>query len=289
MYMWIVSACNSVSPTPMPVVNTSTPTITFTPFHPVAATPSPTPLPLAAVVNGEPITMAEFESEINLFLASGSLPVEDSARKVIDELINQRLLAQAAKQAGYQMNENVIQEKIDHLSAQIGGEDALNEWLAANGYSMESFRLALGRASAAAWMRDKIIDEIPSKAEQVRVRQILLDNSDLAAQVYAQIQTGTTFASLANRYDPVMAGEMGWFPRGYLRETIVEEAAFALGVGEVSDVVESSLGFHILQVVERDPERVLTPDARLVLQENVLKEWLETSYSQSDILILISP
>ena len=79
-------------------------------------------------------------------------------------------------------------------------------------------------------------------------------------------------------------GELGWFPRGYLPESAIEQAAFALQAGQFSDVIQTQAGYHILFVVERDPAHPLSPDALLTLQERAIQDWLTQQRNASTIL-----
>jgi peptidyl-prolyl cis-trans isomerase C len=138
---------------------------------------------------------------------------------------------------------------------------------------------------AAARMRDQIIAAVPTTADQVHVKQILFYNAEDAQNVYALLQSGWDFNTLAAQYEPLTKGELGWFPRGYLVHPTIEEAAFALQPGEYSAVIESSVGYHILYLVERDPAHPLSPDALLTLQENALQDWLTQRRNESTIVI----
>ena len=241
---------------------------------------------MALLVNGEGIMLSDYQAELEVYMAT-VLETEEAEQEIQDELISQLLLAQAAYQAGFTLDENSLEERLTSLEIQVGGAQALTDWMIANGYSKESFTRAFSRAVAAAWMRDQIVTAVPTRVEQVHARQVLVNSSDEANQLLASIQAGTTFASLVYKYDPVNSGDLGWFPRGYLSETAIEEAAFALQAGEVSPVIESSLGYHIIQVTERDPKHPLETEARLVLQTQALSEWLEKQRSQAEIQILL--
>ncbi len=286
-----MTACKRNGPGPAPSVaptkSAATPGVILTP---TAELPTATTAPLAALVNGEGITLAEYQAELGRFQAAQATPepgksAPDGKKQVLDNLIDQLLLEQGAKEAGYVMDDAGLQARMDQLSASLGSPQALIEAYAALGYSDQDFRQALKRETAAAWMRDKIISAVPDKADQVHARQILLYNSDEANQILARIQSGTDFASLAAQIDPVKSGDLGWFPQGYLDEPALDQAAFSLQPGAHSSVIQTRLGFHILQVIERDPQHPLDPDARRFLQLRALTDWLEKRRSQSNIQV----
>lgn len=267
-----LSACATVSTTePVPTIYAPT----FTP-----APPTPTLEPMALTVNGEGITIVEFEAEVARYLAAhtalGSTVDEQTAREIVaEDFITQLLLAQAARGNGFRLDEAALQERIDSLAAQAGGAEALSAWQTAHGYSEQAFRSALRRAAEGAWMRDKIITSVPGTAEQVHVQQILLYNQETAQNFLLQLNGGADFDELALRADPLTRGDLGWVPRGYLLNQQIEEIAFGLETGQYSDVVATDVGFHILKVLARNPARPLSPDAYLALQELALRNWVE--------------
>jgi len=93
---------------------------------------------------------------------------------------------------------------------------------------------------------------------------------------------------LAWEYSPETGGELGWFPRGYLFQPAVEEAAFALQPGQFSGIIETAYGFHIIEVIERDPQRPLSADALLAAQRTVIETWLTDRRAQSAIEIYVN-
>jgi peptidyl-prolyl cis-trans isomerase C len=290
----LLAACNKSSPvsTNTPAVGKSSETPFFTPEPSITPVPpTATPVPLVAVINGEGIPMAEFQAEITRLQASstitGTILASDTNTIVLNELIDQTLLAQAATENGYSVDDTLLQSRISALENQLGGTQALEDWQAAHGYSSEDFLRALKRSVGAAWMRDQIIAAVPETADEVHVMQILVPTSAEADKVYASLQSGKDFLDVAATYDPVTKGDLGWFPRGYLSEPTIEEAAFALQPGQYSEVIQTDVGFHILYLVERDPVHTLQPDARRALQVRVLQEWLSERRNHSEIQILL--
>ena len=277
-----LSACASfLSPEP-----TVTPTATFTPEPPTA-----TPEPMALTVNGEGIAVVEFNAEVQRYLTSQAnlgktVPPEEASETVKEDLTAQLLLAQAARAAGFTLDEAGLQARMESLAAQVGGAEGLSKWQSEHGYSEPAFRSALQRAAESAWMRDKILAEVPSTAEQVHVQQILLYNQDTAQRFLTQLDGGADFDELAFEADPITRGDLGWVPRGYLLEPKLEEAAFNLTLGEHSEVIATDVGFHILRILARDPERPLSPDAYLSLQELALQTWVNAQRQQAEIVYM---
>jgi peptidyl-prolyl cis-trans isomerase C len=256
---------------------------------PTPAPPTPTSEPLAALVNGQPISLAEFEAELARYQAAfpDTAIGEAERQRVLDSLIETVLLAQGAEQAGFTLSAEALEARLAGLVEAAGGQAAFESWLSENSYTPETFRQALAQNVAAAWMRDQLAGQVPASAEQVRARQIFLYNAEEAKNVLDRLQAGTNFVTIAGQTDPATAGELGWFPRGYLLEPVIEEAAFALQPGEYSDVIETRLGFHIVQVIERQQDRPLEPDALRALQRNAVAEWLRTTREQSAIEMLL--
>jgi peptidyl-prolyl cis-trans isomerase C len=247
---------------------------------------------MALKVNGEGITLEEYQAELTRLqqaqttLSTTATP-EEQRDRLIEDLTDQLLLAQAAAQNGFSVDDATLQSRIDALASDMGGADKLSAWESANGYTDDSFRVALRRSIAVSWQRDQIINTVPETADQVHVRQMLVQDEANAQSLYTQLQNGADFATLAYKLDPTTGGDLGWFPKGYLTQSAVEEAAFALEVGSYSEVIQSDLGYHILYLIERDENHPLSVDARRTLQQQRLDEWLKAAKGTSNIEILV--
>ncbi len=275
--------------TPAALASTSSETV-----QPVI-TPTETSQPAAAMVNGEPIPLVDYESELARYIASlvprPTTPKDEHKNTVIEELIGQTLLAQAAVENGYKADEAQAQAHLDSLKQKAGGDAAFQEWLLANGYTADSFTAALKHADAAAWMRDKIVGDVPASAEQVHGRQILRLDEGEAKIILGRLQTGEKFADVAAEFDPTGHGDLGWFPKGYLLVPKLDEVFFgtsqvkALQPGEISPIIQSPLGFHIVEVVERQSGRPLAADALQKVRQEALARWLVEKRDQAQVTI----
>ena len=93
-------------------------------------------------------------------------------------------------------------------------------------------------------------------ALQVRLAHILVRNRPEAARALGQIRTGTPFETVAANVSidqtASLGGDLGYMRRGDMIHEL-EEVAFSLKVGEISDVLPSSYGYHIVKVLDRHP------------------------------------
>ena len=277
-----LSACGSLfgtKATPTPIGPTSTP-----------VPPTATPQPMAVTVNGEGVTVTEFEAELERYKSAQTalgktVSDTDASKIVVEDLIAQVLLAQGARTAGFDLSDSALQSRVDALVTQLGGADKLSAWESGHGYTDATFLVALKRSAEAAWMRDKIVNAVPATADQVHVQQILFLNADDANSVLTQLKGGADFNELALKYDPVTHGDLGWFPKGYLLDSKIDDAAFSLQVGQFSDVIQTDVGFHIIKVLERDPQHPLSPDAYLSQQEHALKDWVAQQRTKAAVVM----
>ncbi len=254
--------------------------------------PTPTEEPMAVRVNGTGITIEEFQNEqIRLkdaqTVTGENLNDEEQMNNILTELVGQVLLAQGANNAGYFVDDATLQSHVDTLIAEMGGADQLMSWLQTNHYTEMSFRQTLRRQLAAAWMRDKITSEVPTSTEQVHARQILVSDESTANSIYQQLQAGADFEALAEQYDSLTGGDLGWFPRGYLYVKAVEDAAFSLSAGQYSTVIKSDYGYHIVQVMERSDNQPLSAEALHFMQEQAVQNWIDAQWATSTIDVLI--
>jgi len=269
-------------------------TATFTPSPPTA-----TPEPAAANVNGEVIRRADFEDEIRRFEAAKHEAGIDLAtldgykNQVLQALIDRRLLAQGARVNGIQLETGDVDAAVQDLAAELGGNEAMGVWLAETGYTLEGFKLALEEDMLAARMVESILQDVPENVAQVHARHILLASKDDAEFILEQLAANADFGTLARLYSRDSStrpdgGDLGWFPRGGLLFPEVESAAFELQPGEISDIVKSDLGYHIVQTLETG-ERPLSPNDLRDMRETAVEDWISTQRESATIEVLITP
>jgi parvulin-like peptidyl-prolyl isomerase len=128
--------------------------------------------------------------------------------------------------------------------------------------------------------------EAPTSAEQANARHILVETEEEAAAVLERLNSGESFAALAEELSldtgsAPNGGELGFVPRGRFVEP-VEEAIFSQPISEIGNPVESQFGWHIIEVLERE-ERELSPADYLQEQRAAYSDWVTTARQEATI------
>jgi len=301
----LLTACGETPPTQFGApTQTSGLQQTATKFSPTATaaaptvTPSPTPTPeppAAARVNGEIITVEAYEKELARYEAAElTLGREPSAEgvpgqvKVLDTLIEQLLIGQAAAADGLVISDEDVNTELGRLIDTSGGEEDFARWLEMSLYSREEFSAALRSGMVTQAMMERVTADVHDVAEQVHARHLVVDSVETGKLALALLQEGMDFATVAIEYSldestRVNGGDLGFFPRGLLLSPEVEEVAFSLKVGTTGELFESSFGYHIVQVLEKDSARLLAPKVQQRLRTVAFESWLEQLWASAEI------
>jgi parvulin-like peptidyl-prolyl isomerase len=279
-----VQASATIPPTV--VVPTITPT----------ATP---PAPLAAMVNGQYVFLADYERQVAQYeqallelgldpnSTEGQARLAQSRQDVLDGLIDDILIEQGSTALGVSVSEEELEAQVEADVAEGGGQAAFDEWLQATGQTREDYKRMLRQAMISQRVWDIVTADVPEVTEQVHAREIVVDSEEAAQQILAWLEEGVDFVTLAREHSLDLAtkdngGDLGWFPRGLIAIEL-ENAAFVLQPGEVSQAILLGERFHLVQVMEREVERPLSPEMRMLLMQNTFERWLEEQRTAATI------
>jgi peptidyl-prolyl cis-trans isomerase C len=251
----------------------------------------PAQLPdVLAHVNSENVTRADFDRLLkNIELNNGGpVPAErrdEIYRRVLEELVNYTLLKQEAKARNFTVSDAEVETQLQSIRKSAGTDENFKKALADRKMTLERLKAdarvemsiakmmnaqVTGTEATDADVRD-FYDKNPDRfkrAETVRASHILL-RVDPAAddatkkQIAAKIdgllkraKSGEDFAALArqNSQDSSaeQGGDLGYFPKEKMVPAF-SDVAFALTAGEVSNVVTTQFGVHIIKVTDRKP------------------------------------
>jgi parvulin-like peptidyl-prolyl isomerase len=277
--------------------------------------PLPSPIPaIVARVNGEPVYAGGVHSLARSALAGA--PDAGARRprvyrQALNQLIVRELLFQESQRRKVVVSSEEIDAAYDAYRMKYRDETEWKKMLAEVGMDPDAFRVDLrvqhyvdalvrseGEKAAASVTEEEIrsaYDSHPTgnqTGERLMVAEVFVrvpqgtpaaETARLrerAQSAVVRARAGTTFAVLARELsDDAASAKSGGIRPELLRGSwipVLEEAAFALKKGEVSDIVEAPDGLHVIKLLERLPSRALTFEERKpTLQERAVRQKAE--------------
>jgi|Deesub1362B_J571_1020462.scaffolds.fasta_scaffold10155_2 parvulin-like peptidyl-prolyl isomerase len=205
---------------------------------------------------------------------------------VLEQLIERKLLEQEAARRGIQISDEAVEEAVEaYLRSKGLTKEQLYLRLARERIPIERFKERFRKELRVARLLNREIrDHIHVSEEQirayyeshrdkyhkpgrVRIQQIVLltrgylprdkrEKRQQISDIREKILVGEDFAKLAREFsegpNAEKGGDCGYFQQGELMEEL-ERVAFSIPVGEVSPIIETSVGFHLIRVLERTP------------------------------------
>ncbi len=225
--------------------------------------------------------------------AAGKEALKSLKQQVLDQLINDVVIAQQAEKEGVKFTENDLNTRLAQMVSDAGSADKLNEYLSRNQMSLGDLCSQLRAQFAGEAMLSRVASTLPTSVEQVHARHILVPTAALAQAVLTQIRQGRDFAVLAKQYSVDEAsksngGDLGWFPKGVM-EPQFEAIAFQLRPGQVSEVVQTQFGYHLIKVEERESTRALPPELIQNARQQAFLAWLQAVRDTMKIERLVQP
>ncbi|HEX9428457.1 MAG TPA: peptidylprolyl isomerase, partial [Candidatus Polarisedimenticolia bacterium] len=254
---------------------------------------------IVARVNGEPISRRDFELSVQIHFAGlrpGAVGLEElraARQRVLDRLIDNELLYQKARSGAAAMPEADVDAELAKMRERLGKPEEFTRLLQDNGVTEAQFREQLRRSLLVTRFVDREVaagvavsdesarryyDQNPTemkRRESARFSQIMVrvpvgstpgqraESRQRVEAILKELRAGGDFAELARKHsdgpEAAQGGDSGVMVRGGGPPPI-ERAVFSLAPGEISDIVETRLGYHILKIAERRPDRVLTFD-----------------------------
>jgi peptidyl-prolyl cis-trans isomerase SurA len=235
-------------------------------------------------------------------------------REILDQMINDKLLLLAAQkdttiEVTSKEVESAVGDQMKNVKSEFSSEEAFETQLKSEGLTESELRKKYREQIKNQMMTERLIssklskvsvstkevkdfyqtykDSIPDQPEAVKLSHILLEIKPSqetldslkreAEKILELVKSGQDFAQLASMYsdDPSgkEGGDLGFFKKGDMIPKF-EQVAFSLNPGEVSDVVETEFGYHIIKVEEKKDDRVHARHILILVrpsQEDTLK------------------
>lgn len=262
---------------------------------------------LIAKVDGEEITEDrlndEYEVLKNIYIKQfgedamtqksedGRTREENLKEQILDKIIMEMIIEKENQDIDILVSDEEIEDKVEEYIVMTGGEEDFNEFLDSNDLTRDYFVENLRKEILVNKHKEhftsnievtdedakEFFEENKEKLEVIRASHILLETEEQAGEVLSKINAGESFEELAkdlsvDNATSLLGGDLGYFTKGS-RIAEFEDVAFNLEENELSDIVKTEVGYHIIKLTDRKDEfEELKDEIKMVLEEEKYKE-----------------
>lgn len=236
-----------------------------------------------ATVNGKGISKSDFDINFDINkkmyesqlgsdimskdIGNGNTFEEELRQIVLNNLITEEVIFQNAEKEKITVKDEEVNEAINIFKVTVGGEEKLKEFLEKNNMTEDFMRKRMEMEMVIEKYRNNFFDSIISSEDvkkqydenkdsyiSIRASHILVETEEEAKDILKQIKEGKNFDDLTNLSTEPGAearkGDLGYFTRAKMVPEFAN-AAFELKSGEISDVVKTEFGYHIIKLTDR--------------------------------------
>jgi peptidyl-prolyl cis-trans isomerase C len=227
-------------------------------------------------MGSEKVTMDDFQRRVDKIPAYLLAYFQDKegAKTLVDGLLKEQLLIREAHRQKLNKTKE-FQAKLKEIEDQLLVDEMVKE--------LKNKELAVTKEEEESYFQKN--RESLAMADKIRVKHILVKTDKEAKAVLDKLKKGEEFDKLAGEYSidktsAAKGGDLGYFSRGDLVPEF-EKAAFALqNQGQVSNVVKTPFGYHIIQLVDKKQKDQITVDdvsdeVKKRLEKEKFDKWMD--------------
>lgn len=261
---------------------------------------------IVAIVDNSIVTYTKLIEEMRITASKMGLSLsnmapddeEKLAQDTLDKLVADAVLVEEARRRGVAATPAEIDKETDdaveRIRSQFPTEQAFEKALATEFMTPTALRKRYADQAEDEILRRKLLEHEVRKnirvtdsdivsayhgrSVEIRPRHILVEERSTAEAVRKRLLAGENFGVVSSSVKNLEAADLGWSRRGRL-VTPFENTAFALKVGEISEVVETEFGFHVIELLDR--REVALPTFNDELKEEITNEIFARRYGEA--------
>jgi len=278
-----------------------------------------------AKVNGEFISKTEFDQTFEIQKKTyeqtfgegimsksteNGVTIEQALKEaIIENLIREEVVLQNAEKEKITITDEEITNEIESYIELIGGEEVFTQFLSTNNMTEDYFKETIRKELIMQSHKEKFINTLEITDEDienefdtnkeayvlVKASHILVETEEKAKEMLKQLENGADFAMLAkensiHRSTAENGGDLGYFSKGQLDPKFeeFEEIALNLDINELSDIIKTEYGYHIMKVMDKkDTLEQLKDKVVTQLQDVKYAEMVQQLYDDSKKEVLM--
>ena len=203
-------------------------------------------------------------------------------RAVLNKMIEDAIIEELARDRGIRITKAASENRMARMIDEFGKRKVVeNNLQRLYGWTTDDFVVRIVRPS---FYREELEKKFETENSPTREMREKIDRA------YKELMDGRIFDDVAHQYSEgitaAQGGILGWFSEDQLVPN-VSDVAFSLAEGQMSEIIESPLGFHIIRVNERREENgvTLVNLSQIIVHKKTFAQWLEDHMRAKTIMI----
>jgi hypothetical protein len=228
-------------------------------------------------------TTEDNKPAVDFKTAEGKTKLKQLQQQVLDQLQQEAVVRQLANKYKIKVTSKEVNEQVDQITKSAGGDAKVKEVLQKfYGWNVSDLRTKIHYQLLKQKVSDKITTDQSLNA-QAKTK---------AEDVLKQVQAGGDFAELAKKYSQdssaANGGDLGFFGKGQMVKEF-EDAAFALQPGQVSGIVKTKYGYHIIKVSEFNADKSQVHASHILIKGIDFDQYVQDQLKKDKVTEYIKP
>lgn len=215
----------------------------------------------------------------------GAKRLKIKERDILNKMVEDRLIILMAKQNGIKISDSEVNDNVKRALSEYGNneDDVQSKLSALYGWTMDDFKEKIVKPD----LYRRQLEKIYQKEEQGNA-EILRNKISKAKE---ELEKGGDFSKIANTYSDGISkengGELGWFKKDQILPEIAE-TVFNLGRGKRTDILESPIGFHIVEMEDfriTDGARTMVKLRQIFVAKKTFGDWLQEKKAAFEVRV----
>jgi len=218
--------------------------------------------------------------KVNFSSKEGKIQLESMRKETIDTLVDNKIVLVEAKKQNIKIDQKELDDSYAQLIKSNSGEKAFAEVLKKYyGMTVNEFKEDVYKDRL---LRQKLLQKFSSDEDLNK------ESKKKAEEILAKIKAGEDFQELAKKYSQdstaASGGDLGTFGKGKMLPDF-EKAAFALKANEISGLVKTTYGYHIIKVTEIKGDQIHA--YHILIKTKDFQTWLDDAIKNAKVRLLV--
>jgi foldase protein PrsA len=205
-------------------------------------------------------------------------------KEILNKLIENKIIEALAKKRGINISDATVDQEVDSNINQFGNrQNLMSELARLYGWTLNNFKQKVVKPGLyTEKLTEAFMSEIDTSAQESKIK-LLYDRVTSKKEDFAKVAKGSSEGQSAEN-----SGDLGWSAKDQLIQEIADKA-FSMKTGDISEVIASPLGFHIIKLEEKktDNGQDLVHLRQIFVKTPTFADWLKDQMKKYQVMVFL--